>query len=302
MGTIVTLTLGDSIHKHLWDTCHVTRLVFQRQKENSKVLKSRGVSEVLKDWERRGWESRVPLRENGFWVALRKVYMRTQRGLLCGFSYFKYTGIRAVPTVSWIASWKQKHSDSLSEGVIHLIKSKTFCSKKAFLGNKSNSEVRSSVEGVKTRTLWKRSLSHAPFGGHHLRVQISCVVNVFYGQGRCHVVHWSYIAESTNSENLFKYLLCAEHFLWHLGSKCLQYPRENELKHSCKCSRDKVWRSAEGSVGASSPAPEQDGAVVAHSELSLQSCSGGSQAARKGQGDGEGAEAGRGRVGGPAGC
>lgn len=164
---------------------------------------------------------------------------------------------------------KQKHSDSLSEGVIHLIKSKTFCSKKAFLGNKSNSEVRSSVEVVKTRTLWKRSLSHAPFGGHHLRVQISCVVNVFYGQGRCHVVHWSYIAESTNSENLFKYLLCAEHFLWHLGSKCLQYPRESELKHSRKCSRDKTWRSAVGSVGASSPPPEQDGAVVAHSELSL---------------------------------
>lgn len=193
--------------------------------------------------------------------------MRTQRGLLCGFSYFKYTGIRALPTVSWTASWKQKHSDSLSEGVIHLIKSKTFCSKKAFLGNKSNSEVRSSVEVVKTRTLWKRSLSHAPFGGHHLRVQISCVVNVFYGQGRCRVVHWSYIAESTNSENLFKHLLCAEHFLWPLGSKRLQYPRESELKHSRKCSRDKVWRSAEGSVGASSPPPEQDGAVVAHSRV-----------------------------------
>ena len=50
---------------------------------------------------------------------------------------------------------ENRNIDSLSEGVIHLIKSKTFCSKKAFLGNKSNCEVRSSVEIVKTRTLWK---------------------------------------------------------------------------------------------------------------------------------------------------
>ncbi|KAB0402883.1 hypothetical protein E2I00_017686, partial [Balaenoptera physalus] len=35
---------------------------------------------------------------------------------------------------------ENRNIDSLSEGVIHLIKSKTFCSKKAFLGNKSNSE------------------------------------------------------------------------------------------------------------------------------------------------------------------